>query len=275
MGSILLDRSLSRALCPSVMSYRWLSCIFLIFLCACPREGEEQLRKGNAYFATGDLDKAALAYEAAAEANPQSARGFEARGNVAFEEGQLKIAESWYRKALEANPRHVTSRHKLALSLASQGDLDGAIQQLKKSVEVASDNPYALSMMGGLYKKKGDHKEAEKMQLSALDVDDDYHAARYALGNLLIDINRLVDAERQFEILAAKDQAALSEYGFARLAAKKKNSKKVARHLETVIEKGVSDPGRILKDPAFSGLWSDTEMKSLFTRLSTATSTSS
>ena len=258
-----------------VMARLWFACVSLVLLCACPRQGEEELRKGNAYFATGDLEKAALAYEAAAKANPKSARGFEARGNVAFEQGKLQLAETWYRKGLEANPRHVTSRHKLALSLASRGELDAAIEQLKKSVEIAAENPYALSMMGGLYKKQGKLKDAEKMQLSALDIDDDYHAARYALGNLLIDSARYTDAERQFEILASKNQANLAEYGFARIAAQKKEVEKAAGHLQKVIDGGASDPSRILKDPAFSKIWSNPQMKAIFTRLSTATSTSS
>jgi tetratricopeptide (TPR) repeat protein len=253
----------------------WVYGFLLVFLCACPRAGEEHLRKGHAYFASGDLKKAALAYEAAAEANPKSARGPEARGNVAFEEGDLELAETWYRKALTANPRHVTSRHKLALSLASRGVFDEAIVELKKSIEIAPDNPYALSVLGGLYKNLGKFAQAEAMQLKALDVDDNYHAARYALGNLLVDSNRLADAERQFEILMTKSQTALAEYGFARLAAKKKDSKRAAEHLQHVLASEVSAPARILKDPVFTGLWSDGAMKAIFTRLSTATSTSS
>ena len=250
-------------------------CSLLFLLVGCPREGEEQLRKGNAYFATKNYAQASAAYEAAFSANPKSARAPEARGNVAFEQGDFRLAESWYRKALAANPRHVTSRHKLALTLATLNRVDEAIAELEKSVEVAADNPYALSMIGGLYRKQGKLKEAVNMQLRALDVDANYHAARYALGNLLVDTGKLQDAERQFEILLTKEQVALSEYGYARLSAKKGDAKKTAFYLNSIMERGVAQPARILEDTVFKPLWTENEMSALRTRLSTATSTSS
>ncbi|MEE2902632.1 MAG: tetratricopeptide repeat protein [Myxococcota bacterium] len=271
----MLDRLHAVALCPCVMLRYCVFCSLVLILVGCPRKGEEELRKGNAYFATKNYEKAAAAYEAASSANPKSARGPEARGNVAFEQGDFKLAETWYRKALEANPRHVTSRHKLALTLATMERFDDAIAELQKSVEVAADNPYALSMIGGLYRKQGKLQEAVNMQLRALDVDDSYHAARYALGNLLVDTGKLQDAERQFEILMTREQTALSEYGYARLSAKRGDAKKTAFYLNSIVKRGVQQPKRILDDPIFKPLWTEKQMSMLRTRLSTATSTSS
>ena len=129
--------------------------------------------------------------------------------------------------------------------------------------------------MPSVYRKQGKLAEAESKQLAALDVDEDYHAARYALGNLLVDRGRLEDAERQFEILVTKAQGNLAEYGFARLAAKNKDAKRVAGHLTKVLDAGARQPLLILDDSAFKGLWGEKEMKVIFTRLSTVTSTAS
>lgn len=247
--------------------------LILVFLCACPRAGEESLRKGHAYFSTGDLDKAAIQYEAAAEAAPKSARGPEARGNVAFERGKIDLAIKWYEKAVSINPQKVSARHKLALSLANKGQLDAAIEQLTKAVEIANDNPYARHTMGGLYKKQGRLQKAEAEQLAALDVDPKYHAARFALGNLMLDQGRSEDAERQFEILVSQGKTSLADYGFARIAGKAKDAKTAAKKLNKVLDSGVSEPLRILDDSAFKGLWMQTEMRAIYTRLSTVTST--
>ena len=247
----------------------------LVLLLGCPRPADEHLRKGNVYFTTKNFDEAAKAYELAAEADPKSARAREGRGNVDYERGDLAGAEMWYRKAIEANGREITPRHKLALTLAARNDYAGAIEALKAAVEIAHDNPYALSTMGGFYKKLGKLDDAEKSQLAALDVDPDYHAARYALGNLLVDTGRLEDAQRQFTRLASNGAEALADYGFARIAAKGGKPADAATHLDKVLAGPMSEPRRILEDPVFEAHWGDPKMATVRGRLITMTSTAS
>ncbi len=233
----------------------------------CPRESDEHLRKANVYFSTGDLDRAATAYEAAAASAPQSAEAREGRGNVAFERERFAEAQSWYEQAIAAQPGAITAHHKRALALAAQGKLTEAIEGLRAALVLAPDNPYAHSTIGGFLAKQGDLEGAEKAQIAALHVDPEYHAARYALANVQIDLGRLDDADAQLARLSSKGPKALAEYGLARLAARRGDAAAVARHLGRVLEGEVSAPARIPADPVFAGVWDRAELAPVRARL--------
>jgi len=246
---------------------RTLVLVALASLSACPHPAEEAIRKGNVYFASKDYARAAELYEQAAEADAKSARAREGRGNCAYELGDYALAAKWYRRAIEAHPQGATARHQLALSLAALDDVAGAIEALEATLAVAPHNPYAHSLLGGLYKRSGKLDRAEKHQLEALQIDEDYHAARYALGNLL------ADAERQFARLAAKKQDGLAAYGLARLAAKSGRPDEAARHLERLLDGPLAEPRRILEDPVFAPHWGAPALAPLHARLAAKTST--
>lgn len=242
-------------------------------LTACPRAGEEELRKANVYFSTGDLDRALTLYTTAAELDPKSSRAREGAANVHYERGELAEAKRWYQLAIAANENAVTPRHKLALTLAAGGELEPAVAALRGALEVAPDNPYALSTIGGLYRRMDRLEDAEKMQLEALRLDPDYHGARYALANVMIDSGRITDAEEQLTRLATSGRGALAEYGFARIAARAGDAAEAARRLNDLLDGGVDAPARIADDPAFSALWTTPQMAAVRRRLGVKTST--
>jgi len=258
------------AIAPRIVAALIAPCLLL----GCPRAGEEELRKANVYFATGDHDRALELYTTAAKLDEKSSRAREGAGNVHYERGALADAKRWYGEAIQANANAVTSRHKLALTLAAMKDFDGALKALEGALEVAPDNPYALSTMGAIYRKMGRLEDAEAKQLEALRLDPDYHGARYALANLMIGSGRNADAERQLSLLATSGMAELAEYGFARISATKGDVDDVVERLGGLLERGVDAPERIAADPVFEKLWGDPKMASLRAKLGVATSTS-
>lgn len=68
------------------------------------------------------------------QGDPNNADLLNQVGNIYRVTHQFQTAASYYQKSLEANPRNVGARTDLASCLFYQGDVDGAIAQLEKSL---------------------------------------------------------------------------------------------------------------------------------------------
>lgn len=66
--------------------------------------------------------------------DPKNADLLNQIGNIYRVTHQFDVAAGYYQKALDANPRNVGARTDLASCLFYQGDVDGAIAQLEKSL---------------------------------------------------------------------------------------------------------------------------------------------
>jgi tetratricopeptide (TPR) repeat protein len=244
----------------------------LLALAGC-QKGEENTRKAHVFFKSGDVESAAKLYRAAADADPNNAAAWEGLGNVAFELKSYDEAIAHYRKAIAIDAKAMSARHKLAVALTTANQADAAIELLEETAAIDPSNAFALNALGGLHQKKGDLDRAKQYQISAWAADDDFHAARFALGSLLVDMGELEEAEREFSRLVVKDQESLAEYGFARIAAKREKWDQVARHLAAVLDGVVAHPERIAVDPVFADGWSEAPMKALKEKLDRAAGT--
>jgi tetratricopeptide (TPR) repeat protein len=78
-------------------------------------------------------------------------------GNIYRMTHQFQLAASYYRKSLDANPANVGPRTDLASCLYYQGDVDGAIAQLEKSLTYDPKHAGTLLNLGLIrWKGKGD-----------------------------------------------------------------------------------------------------------------------
>jgi tetratricopeptide (TPR) repeat protein len=254
-----LDRALRRRFATRRLALT----LALIFAGACRESPEEHIRKAHVLFSNKELDKAEAEYQRAIEIDPTNEIALEGIGNIAFERGDVKTAASWYEKAAAADDKAINARHRLAIAKGELGDLPGAVAALEEALKIDPDNVFALHALGGLHEKLGDKKRAEERQLAALRVEPENRAARFALANLLIDTNRLDDAERELTKLHTRGAEALAEYGFARLEAKRGRPAAAAKRLERVLELGVANPSKVLTDEAFTEAWSDPAMQAV------------
>ena len=247
----------------------------VLALCAaalfgCPPSGEEDLRKGNVYFKNGLYDEATEAYTRARVAAPDLATPVEGLANVEFERKSFERAIELYREAIEIAPKSLGARHHLAVALSTTGRVKEAMEVLGEAIAIEPKNAFAHHALGGLHRKQGDLQKAEQSQLAALDADEDYHAARYALAILLVDSKRYEEAERELTRLVRANQTALGEYGFARLNAAQKDYAAAGRHLARVLEVGVEHPEKILSDPVFVDAFRDPALAAIHEKLRAA-----
>lgn len=236
---------------------------------SCSNPVEENLRKGNVFFAHRELDEAEAAYRRALEADARSTLALEGLGNVRFERGDLDGAIAHY-AAAAADPRAINARHRLAVARTERGDLEGAVRALEGALEIDPADVYALYALGGLEERRGRRAKAEARQREALRIEPGHRGARFALAGILVDSHRFEEAEVELGRLEAGGAAALAEYGFARMAARQGRADLAAKRLERVLELGVTHPGRVLADDAFTARWSDPAMAAVRGRVEAA-----
>ena len=78
-----------------------------------------------------------------------------------FAKGRLDEAAAGYRAAIDADPRLAIAWNGLAMVLAQQGDLDGAIEAGRRLVELEPDEALGHTSLSIFYQRKGMIREAE------------------------------------------------------------------------------------------------------------------
>ena len=102
-------------------------------------------------------DKQAEPLLAKLKTDPNNAELLNQIGNLYRMTHQFQDAASYYSKALEINPKNVGARTDLASCMFYQGDIDGAIAQLEKSLTYDPKHAGTLLNLGVVrWKGKGD-----------------------------------------------------------------------------------------------------------------------
>jgi Flp pilus assembly protein TadD len=96
------------------------------------------------------------------------ARALYKEGFDHFVNDRLEDAVACYRRALEADPALAIAWNGLAMALAQQGDLDGAIEAGRKLVELDPEDPLGHTSLSMFYQRKGMIPEAEEEKALAM-----------------------------------------------------------------------------------------------------------
>jgi Flp pilus assembly protein TadD len=85
----------------------------------------------------------------------------------AFVSGRLEDAVAGYRRAVAEDPALAIAWNGLAMVLAQQGDLDGAIEAGRRLVELEPDEALGHTSLSIFYQRKGMIQEAEDEKATA------------------------------------------------------------------------------------------------------------
>jgi tetratricopeptide (TPR) repeat protein len=128
-----------------------------------------------------------------------------------------RAAEVAARKAIALDPQHVDARTFLAwIELEVRGDVDAAIGEYEKVVELHPELPEAYSNLAVAQKRKGQLNRAVDNLNRALQRKADFVTALTMRGGILAEQNRWPEARRDFEAalkIDPRDDGAL--YGVA------------------------------------------------------------
>jgi len=85
-----------------------------------------------------------------------------------FVSDRLNEAIATYRQALDVDPKLAIAWNGLAMALAQNGDLDGALEAAHKLVELEPDEPLGHTSLSIFYQRKGMIPEVEAEKAVAM-----------------------------------------------------------------------------------------------------------
>jgi tetratricopeptide (TPR) repeat protein len=119
-------------------------------------------------------------------------------GGVLEQKGELDKAIEQYGKALEIKPDDAESRNNLGTALAQEGKLEEAVAQYQKVLEANPDYEYARNNLAVALARKGNLEEAIAQYRKVLETHPNSEDARNNLGAALAQKGNLEEAVLQY-----------------------------------------------------------------------------
>jgi tetratricopeptide (TPR) repeat protein len=131
--------------------------------------------------------------------NPHTWLGRCNLGVVLFQKGQVDDAIAQYQKALEINPNYVAAHYNLGNALFQKGQLDEAVAQYRKAVEINPNDAEAHINLGNALFQNEQLDEALAQFQKAIEINPNDAETHYNLGNALFQKGQLDEAVAQFQ----------------------------------------------------------------------------
>jgi tetratricopeptide (TPR) repeat protein len=131
--------------------------------------------------------------------NPNSWLGHCNLGLALFQKGQVDDAIAQYQKAVEIYPNYVAAHYNLGNALLQKGQLDTALAQYEKAVEIDPNDAAAHINLGNAFFQKQQLDEAVAQFQKAVEINPNDAEAQYNLGNALFQKGQLDEAVAQFQ----------------------------------------------------------------------------
>jgi tetratricopeptide (TPR) repeat protein len=130
-----------------------------------PDNFEIQMRAAAVHYRSRRLDEAIQLLMRANQLRPEDLKAIVALGNANFDANRFEIAEKWYTAALVKNPQDINVRTDLGLTFLfrKQQNVERAIQEFRRSLELDPRHEQTLQNMTVALIKKGSFGEAEAM----------------------------------------------------------------------------------------------------------------
>jgi tetratricopeptide (TPR) repeat protein len=130
--------------------------------------------------------------------NPDSWLGRNNLGDALLQKGQVDEALEQFKKALEIYPNYLEARYNLGNALLQKGQLGEAIAQYDKALEINPDSAETRHNLGNALLQEGRLDEAIAQYDKALEINPKYAEIRYNLGNALLQKGQLDEAIAQY-----------------------------------------------------------------------------
>lgn len=129
-----------------------------------PNNFEAQMRAAAVHYRSRRYDAAIQLLTRANQLRPDDLKAIVALGNANFDANKFEIAEKWYTAALVKNPKDINVRTDLGLTFLfrQQQNVERAIQEFRRSLEIDPRHEQTLQNMTVALIKKGNLGEAEK-----------------------------------------------------------------------------------------------------------------
>ena len=160
-----------------------------------PEKGDFRALKGivEVYSSQNRRDEALAMLKGEERSFPKSIEVKKLIASVAAESGRLEIAIPYYRELAEADPTSADMRMQLGLLYQSQANLDSAIAEFSKAIQVSPNNALAHALHGKALEQAGRKQEAAISYRRSLAVDDGNTSVMNNLAYLTVEIGGDLD----------------------------------------------------------------------------------
>ena len=153
-----------------------------------------------------------------------------------------KDSERLWRHALALEEESSFAHNNLGLVLAERGELEEAIKEFRRAVEIDPAFVEAQSNLGYFLARQGSSQEAIVHLHRALEVEPGFVNAHNTLGNILADRGALDEAVEHFrKALQTNPQSAMTHYNLGRALAKRGDAKGAIAQYRQALEIDPSD----------------------------------
>ena len=152
---------------------------------------------GHIALMQSDINKARECFEEALAMKPGNPRLLESLLRVDLAQARVDPARSRAQKLLEVEPDNAYGHYVTGTLLLLDGDQEGAEAALRKSIG-SRQSTEALNDLAWILHKRGHLQEAEGMARAALEIDSRSFPVWDTLGLILMDADRLEEAETAF-----------------------------------------------------------------------------
>jgi tetratricopeptide (TPR) repeat protein len=167
---------------------------------ASPLLGDKQWAEGRKYLAEGKAADAKVVFEALLRRYPEEPDVYLFSAISLLRLRDAQAAEASVRKAVAIDPNHAEARTLLAwIESDLHGDLDAAIREYTRVVQLKPDFPQAYNNLGVAFKKKGEFDKAAQAFNQALERKPDFAPALSNRGWVFAEQNRWREARHDFE----------------------------------------------------------------------------
>ncbi len=150
--------------------------------------------------AGGNEKKALEVLEELTEVDP--ARAHLARAMWKLKNKLIDEAEQEYRQALQLAPDDPDLRLKATLFFLNNNKLEEALQHIEKYLQLQPDSLAGLMLKGNYFQKKEEWENALALYSEVLQQNPDFLPARFERGQVLLKMDRVVEAARDFQAVA-------------------------------------------------------------------------
>jgi tetratricopeptide (TPR) repeat protein len=133
-------------------------------------------------------------WQATIARNPGCWMAYNNLGLALAADGQVDEAIVEYRKALEIEPGFGGARSNLGVALMDKGSTEAAIAEFRRALEIAPGDAEIHNNMGMALRRGGRLEEALAQYTQALDIRPDDFGANFNLGNALLQAGRVDEA---------------------------------------------------------------------------------
>ncbi|MER3429177.1 MAG: hypothetical protein C4334_14005 [Pyrinomonas sp.] len=156
---------------------------------------------GALYVNMNQQDRAIAEFRKVAERRPDNATAYALIGMLEDSRKNYDAATEAYRKALQADPNNVIAANNLAWNYAEhgKGNLDEAVRLAQSVVQRFPDETGFVDTLGWVYYKKGLHAAAVEQLRRAVAKASDNPVYRYHLGMALIGLGDKEGARRELQ----------------------------------------------------------------------------